>query len=181
MAERSACTVFYSVDVPDAVVLAVKEACEYSCSSVARAIHPFKKLTCLLAECIETKNNHQFVFLTMRSRLGYRDACAYASSRYRLPWTEGSRRRRAVAMKASLEEELPEKMRSIVNAFQMVPDPMARYKQLLYFAAKMEGLDQSQKIERNKVQACPFCHMRNCCASCTHCMAACSISSRSQR
>jgi hypothetical protein len=55
MAERSACTVFYSVDVPVPVVLAVKEASEYSCSSVARAIHPFKKLTCLLAECIETK------------------------------------------------------------------------------------------------------------------------------
>lgn len=62
--------------------------------------------------------------------------------------------------RASGEVELPEKMRSIVNAFKMVPDPMARYKQLMYFAAKLEGLEQSQKIDRNKVQARSFCFNR---------------------
>jgi sulfur transfer protein SufE len=34
----------------------------------------------------------------------------------------------------------------------MVPDPMARYKQLLFFASKLEGLDDALKIEENKVQ-----------------------------
>jgi BolA-like protein 1 len=52
--------------------------------------------------------------------------------------------------------DLPGNLRTIVGAFQMVPDPMARYKQLLFFASKLEGLDDSLKIEENKVQA--RCH-----------------------
>lgn len=48
--------------------------------------------------------------------------------------------------------DLPGGLRNIVGAFQMVPDPMARYKQLLYFASKLEGLDESLKTEQHKVQ-----------------------------
>lgn len=48
--------------------------------------------------------------------------------------------------------DLPGNLRNIVGAFQMVPDPMARYKQLLFFASKLEGMDDSLKTEENKVQ-----------------------------
>lgn len=48
--------------------------------------------------------------------------------------------------------DLPGNLRSIVGAFQMVPDPMARYKQLLFFASKLEGMDDTLKTEDNKVQ-----------------------------
>ena len=48
----------------------------------------------------------------------------------------------------------------------MVPDPMARYKQLLYFASKLEGLDDSLKIEINKVQVWSMPMAIGMCASC---------------
>lgn len=48
--------------------------------------------------------------------------------------------------------DLPGNLRNIVGAFQMVPDPMARYKQLLFFASKLDGMEDSYKTEENKVQ-----------------------------
>ena len=59
---------------------------------------------------------------------------------------------RHVAAQAQTAADLPGGLRNIVGAFQMVPDPMARYKQLLYFASKLEGLEEGLKIEENKVQ-----------------------------
>lgn len=53
---------------------------------------------------------------------------------------------------AQQASELPGNLRNIVGAFQMVPDPMARYKQLLFFASKLEGLDDSLKTEAHKVK-----------------------------
>ncbi len=35
-----------------------------------------------------------------------------------------------------------------------VPDPMARYKQLLFFAAKLPALPKEQQIPANKVEGC---------------------------
>lgn len=55
-------------------------------------------------------------------------------------------------MAAQTASDLPGNLKTIVGAFQMVPDPMARYKQLLFFASKLEGLDDSLKNDTTKVQ-----------------------------
>jgi BolA-like protein 1 len=60
--------------------------------------------------------------------------------------------RRRVAVAAQATRELPAGLKKIVGAFQMVPDPMSRYKQLLFFASKLQGLDPSLKIEANQVK-----------------------------
>lgn len=41
---------------------------------------------------------------------------------------------------------LPPSLQKIVGAFQMVPDPMARYKQLLFFATKLAPLPPEDHI-----------------------------------
>ena len=71
-----------------------------------------------------------------------------------------------MACYAQTAADLPGGLRSIVGAFQMVPDPMARYKQLLYFASKLEGLDDSLKIEINKVQVWSMPIAIGMCAGC---------------
>jgi len=55
---------------------------------------------------------------------------------------------------ASGVEELPAPLRKIVAAFQMVPDPMMRYKQLLFYASKLKALPAAQHTPENKVQGC---------------------------
>eukprot|EP00878_Enallax_costatus_P011281 GHUV01011778.1.p2 GENE.GHUV01011778.1~~GHUV01011778.1.p2 ORF type:complete len:197 (+),score=53.84 GHUV01011778.1:213-803(+) len=50
--------------------------------------------------------------------------------------------------------ELPASMQKIVGAFQMVPDPMARYKQLLFYAAKLPPMAAEQHKPENKVEGC---------------------------
>eukprot|EP01026_Neomeris_dumetosa_P040047 TRINITY_DN33066_c0_g1_i11.p1 TRINITY_DN33066_c0_g1~~TRINITY_DN33066_c0_g1_i11.p1 ORF type:complete len:212 (-),score=20.93 TRINITY_DN33066_c0_g1_i11:302-937(-) len=50
--------------------------------------------------------------------------------------------------------ELPTSLKTIVGAFQVVPDPMARYKQLLFFAQKLPPMDSSLQIPENKVHGC---------------------------
>lgn len=51
-------------------------------------------------------------------------------------------------------ESLPEPLKKIVMAFQMVPDPMARYKQLLFYAAKLKTLPEEYQTSDNKVPGC---------------------------
>ncbi|GLI59835.1 hypothetical protein VaNZ11_001822 [Volvox africanus] len=55
------------------------------------------------------------------------------------------------AQKAS---DFPPSLQKIVGAFQMVPDPMARYKQLLYFATKLTPMPAEDHIPENKVEGC---------------------------
>lgn len=62
-------------------------------------------------------------------------------------------RRATVAMAASTED-LPANLKKIVGAFQMVPDPMQRYKQLLFFAAKLKDFPEEARVEDNKVPGC---------------------------
>lgn len=50
--------------------------------------------------------------------------------------------------------ELPASLQKIVGAFQMVPDPMARYKQLLFYAAKLPPMSAEQHQPENKVEGC---------------------------
>jgi sulfur transfer protein SufE len=50
--------------------------------------------------------------------------------------------------------ELPASLQKIVGAFQMVPDPMARYKQLLFYATKLEKLPDELHTSANKVEGC---------------------------
>lgn len=67
--------------------------------------------------------------------------------------------------------DLPGNLRTMVGAFQMVPDPMARYKQLLFFASKLEGLEDSLKVEENKVQVSEHVfqsHAHSACAPTIH-------------
>lgn len=50
--------------------------------------------------------------------------------------------------------ELPSSLQKIVGAFQMVPDPMARYKQLLFYASKLPPMPSEDHIPANKVEGC---------------------------
>ncbi|GJP62181.1 hypothetical protein CLOP_g19271 [Closterium sp. NIES-67] len=61
-----------------------------------------------------------------------------------------------VALRAEMQsmEELPENLQKIVRSFQMVPDPRARYQQLLYYAAKLKPLAKQFQTPENKVKGC---------------------------
>jgi len=59
-----------------------------------------------------------------------------------------------VATRASATDALPAPLAKIVQAFQMVPDPMARYKQLLFYATRLKPLAKDLQVEENKVQGC---------------------------
>jgi len=50
--------------------------------------------------------------------------------------------------------DLPQSLQKIVMAFQMVPDPMARYKQLLFFATKLPAMPEEEHVPENKVEGC---------------------------
>ena len=62
--------------------------------------------------------------------------------------------RRTTVSMASSTEDLPPNLAKIVGAFQMVPDPMQRYKQLLFFAAKLKDFPEEARVEDNKVPGC---------------------------
>jgi hypothetical protein len=49
---------------------------------------------------------------------------------------------------------LPASLKKIVTAFQMVPDPMQRYKQLLFYASKLKAMPDDLHTPDNKVQGC---------------------------
>ena len=49
---------------------------------------------------------------------------------------------------------MPDGLQKIVMAFKMVPDPMQRYKQLLYFAQKLPELPGEARVDDNKVPGC---------------------------
>ena len=61
-------------------------------------------------------------------------------------------RRPAVA--AADVDALPAELKKIIGAFQMVPDPMSRYKQLLFFAAKLKDFPEEARVDENKVPGC---------------------------
>eukprot|EP00898_Chlorokybus_atmophyticus_P001981 jgi/Chlat1/2784/Chrsp187S02951 len=50
--------------------------------------------------------------------------------------------------------ELPAALQKIVRGFQMVPDPMQRYKQLLFYATKLKPLPAEDHNDGNKVTGC---------------------------
>ena len=64
----------------------------------------------------------------------------------------GASRRPAVA--AADVDALPAELKKIIGAFQMVPDPMSRYKQLLFFAAKLKDFPEDARVDENKVPGC---------------------------
>eukprot|EP00887_Chlorella_sp_A99_P004328 scaffold15.g4328.t1 len=66
-----------------------------------------------------------------------------------------SRLAQAAPVRASASTaELPQSLKSLVESFQAVPDPMARYKQLLFYATKLEKLPVELHTKENKVQGC---------------------------
>ncbi|PNH10424.1 SufE-like protein, chloroplastic [Tetrabaena socialis] len=56
--------------------------------------------------------------------------------------------------RAQKVSELPTSLKNIVGLFQMVPDPMARYKQLLFYATKLAPLPAEDHTPANKVEGC---------------------------
>ncbi|KAJ9519120.1 hypothetical protein QJQ45_007671 [Haematococcus lacustris] len=60
----------------------------------------------------------------------------------------------AVRASASAATTLPPSLKKIVGAFQMVPDPMARYKQLLFYATKLAKMPAELHVPENKVEGC---------------------------
>ncbi|GLC71821.1 hypothetical protein PLESTF_001170800 [Pleodorina starrii] len=56
--------------------------------------------------------------------------------------------------RAQKTSEFPASLQKIVGAFQMVPDPMARYKQLLFFATKLAPMPAEDHVPENKVEGC---------------------------
>ncbi|CAI9295388.1 unnamed protein product [Lactuca saligna] len=51
-------------------------------------------------------------------------------------------------------EELPKKLQEIVNLFQSVQDPRAKYEQLLFYGKKLQPLEDQFKTNENKVIGC---------------------------
>lgn len=49
---------------------------------------------------------------------------------------------------------MPDNLRNIVQMFQIVPDPMQRYKQLLHYATKLEKLPEEYHTDDYKVEGC---------------------------
>ena len=66
----------------------------------------------------------------------------------------GSRALRAVATSTADASALPASLLKIVTSFQMVPDPMQRYKQLLFYASKLKVMPADLHTADNKVQGC---------------------------
>ncbi|GAB4817263.1 hypothetical protein N2152v2_004309 [Parachlorella kessleri] len=55
---------------------------------------------------------------------------------------------------AATATELPPSLQHIVEQFQTVGDPMQRYKQLLFFATKLDKLPAEEHTDENKVKGC---------------------------
>ncbi|KAI3510179.1 hypothetical protein L1887_25710 [Cichorium endivia] len=51
-------------------------------------------------------------------------------------------------------EQLPKKLQEIVNLFQSVQDPRAKYEQLLFYGKKLQPLEDRFKTNENKVIGC---------------------------
>ena len=52
------------------------------------------------------------------------------------------------------DDNLPLKLAKIVHLFQMVPDPRAKYEQLLHYGKKLEPLPKEFQTLENKVNGC---------------------------
>ena len=65
-----------------------------------------------------------------------------------------AQKNRQVCAASATTSNLPPSLASLVSSFQAVPDPMARYKQLLFFATKLETLPDADRIPENKVKGC---------------------------
>ncbi|KAM0063701.1 putative BolA protein [Helianthus debilis subsp. tardiflorus] len=51
-------------------------------------------------------------------------------------------------------EELPQKLQEIINLFQSVQDPRAKYEQLLFYGKNLKPLQTQFKTDENKVKGC---------------------------
>lgn len=66
----------------------------------------------------------------------------------------GRHAQQCVRAQAAPTAEMPSKLKQIVGQFQMVPDEMARYKQLLFLASKLPQLPAEDHTDENKVKGC---------------------------
>ena len=74
----------------------------------------------------------------------------------RWPWRASHSPSQPWAPRAAAQAtgDLPAPLKKIVTAFQMVPDPMQRYKQLLFYASKLKALPAEHHTPENKVPGC---------------------------
>eukprot|EP00882_Tetradesmus_deserticola_P029910 GHRQ01033545.1.p1 GENE.GHRQ01033545.1~~GHRQ01033545.1.p1 ORF type:complete len:225 (+),score=69.24 GHRQ01033545.1:316-990(+) len=88
------------------------------------------------------------------SHAGYR--MQLAAAQVVRPSSQRLLKRQCVCMSTATQKvsDLPASLQKIVGAFQMVPDPMARYKQLLFYAAKLPVMPAEQHQPENKVEGC---------------------------
>lgn len=70
------------------------------------------------------------------------------------PPTSQVRAHAVVLAMSQATANMPANLKKIVMAFQAVPDPMARYKQLLFFASKLKPMAAELHTPENKVQGC---------------------------
>ncbi|GFR48951.1 hypothetical protein Agub_g10965 [Astrephomene gubernaculifera] len=81
-------------------------------------------------------------------------ACLRRSPALVAPTQQNRRSRGLCTCRAQKTSDLPSSLQKIVVAFQMVPDPMARYKQLLFYATKLAPLPAADHLPSNKVEGC---------------------------
>uniref|UniRef100_A0A6T5Z365 Fe-S metabolism associated domain-containing protein n=1 Tax=Ostreococcus mediterraneus TaxID=1486918 RepID=A0A6T5Z365_9CHLO len=51
-------------------------------------------------------------------------------------------------------EDYPPNLSKLIQSFSIVPDPMLRYKQLLFLAKKLPSFPEEQRVDDNKVHGC---------------------------
>mmetsp|Transcript_1353 Transcript_1353/g.4168 ORF Transcript_1353/g.4168 Transcript_1353/m.4168 type:complete len:184 (-) Transcript_1353:623-1174(-) len=52
------------------------------------------------------------------------------------------------------QEDYPPNLSKLIQSFSIVPDPMLRYKQLLFLAKKLPSFPEEQRVDDNKVHGC---------------------------
>ncbi|TKY64000.1 SufE protein 1 [Spatholobus suberectus] len=72
----------------------------------------------------------------------------------RLPPTPSSSSSPSPSTSLQPVEDLPPKLQEIVHLFQSVPEPKAKYEQLLFYGKNLIPLDSRFKTNDNKVQGC---------------------------
>lgn len=114
------------------------------------------KMAAMNAECASSSSSSslsclftpRFVRLVRCAPL--RTVCSRPSYQFARP----SHASLATASSLQSLEDLPSKLADIVKLFQLVPEPRAKYEQLLHYGKKLKPLPKELQTLENKVQGC---------------------------